>query len=100
MRIRVTPSARAELLETVVRLRDLDRSAAARFVDRVSKAIRAAADGEAETPELDSPWRSAQATDDHRLYLRDRTDALWLIAIWPEPSARGERLAQGEKVRR
>ena len=90
MGIRVTPSARAELLETVVRLRDRDRTAAARFVDRVSKAIRTAAEGNEETPELDSPWRSAQATDDHRLYLRDRTDGLWLIAIWPEPSARDD----------
>lgn len=90
MRIRVTPSARTELLETVVRLRERNREAAARFVDRVSRAVRATAEGHNETAELDSPWRSAQATDHHRLYLRDRTDGLWLIAVWPDPAVRGE----------
>ncbi len=90
MRIRVTPSARAELLETVVRLRDRDRRAAARFVDLVATSILEAADGDAEAPELESPWRSARATDDHRLYLRDRTDGLWLIAVWPDPAVRGD----------
>ena len=90
MRIRVTPSARAELLETVVRLRELDRKAAARFIDRVEDRIFAVAGGEDQAPELDSPWRSAQATDDHRLYLRDRTDGLWLIAVWPDPASRDD----------
>jgi len=90
VRIRVTPSARAELLETVVRLRDRDRADAEVFVDRVSDALLAAAEGRHETPELDAPWRSSQATSEHLLDLRDRTDGLWLIAVWPEPSARNE----------
>lgn len=90
MRIRVTPSARAELLETVVRLRVRDRAAAARFVDRVADGILAAAQGDDDAPEIASPWRCAQATDDHRLYLRDRTDGLWLIAVWPDPASRDD----------
>jgi hypothetical protein len=90
VRIRVTPSARAELLATVVGLRDRDRAAAARFVEDVAARIQAIADGDLQAPELSSPWRSSRATDDHRLYLRERTSGLWLIAVWPEPSLRNE----------
>jgi hypothetical protein len=90
VRIRVTPSARAELLATVVRLRDRNRAAAVRFVDRVEDSLRSIAEGDREAPELASPWRSSRATADHRLYLRERTGGLWLIAIWPEPSLRDE----------
>ena len=84
MTIRVTPSARAELLETVVRLRRRDRGSAARFVAEVEDRLRALAAGDEEAPELASPWRAAGATEGHRLYVRERKDALWLIAVWPE----------------
>jgi hypothetical protein len=84
MEIRVTPSARAELFETVVRLRRRNRAEARRFVDEVAaQLVRAVRDTDA-APELDSPWRSATASGGHRLYLRDRTDGVWLIAILPE----------------
>jgi hypothetical protein len=82
--IRVTPSARAELLETVVRLRQADRDEARRFVDRVEQRLRAIEATTEQPPELESPWRSAGAVEGHRLYLRERTDAMWLIAVWPE----------------
>jgi hypothetical protein len=85
MAIRVTPSARLELLETVVRLRQADRDEARRFVDRVGQRLRAIDDGTEQPPELASPWRSAGAVEGHRLYLRERKDATWLIAVWPEP---------------
>lgn len=90
MKIRVTPSARAELFETVVRLRNRDRAEAARFVEDVATQINKAAQGPETTAEMGSPWRSARATKGHRLYLRDRTDGVWLIAVWPDPDARVE----------
>ncbi len=90
MRVLVTPSARAELLETVVRVRNRDREEAFRFIDEVTDKINAVVDGVESGPELDSPWQSARATKDHRLYLRERRDAMWLIAVWPEQSVREE----------
>ncbi len=90
MRILVTPSARAELLETTVRIRQRDRREAARFIDQIAHKIEALVDGVEAGPELESPWRSARATEDHRLYLRERRDTMWLIAVWPDPTARGE----------
>ena len=92
MRVLVTPSARAELLETVVRIRERDRREAARFIDAVARNIGAVVDGVDAGRELDSPWKSARATDDHRLYIRERKDAMWLIAVWPDPAARGEKM--------
>ena len=85
MRFLVTPSARAELLETVVRLRQRDRDEAARFVEGVSDRLWALADGSEQAPELASPWRAAGSDDGHRLFVRERTDGMWLLAILPEP---------------
>jgi len=85
LRFLVTPSARAELLETVVRLRQRDRDEAARFVEGVSDRLWALADGSEQAPELASPWRAAGSDDGHRLFVRERTDGMWLLAILPEP---------------
>jgi hypothetical protein len=82
--VRVTPSARAELLETVVRLRQHDRDEAARFVAGVEDRLTALAAGDEDAAELGSPWSAARASGGHRLYVRERTDGLWLIAVWPE----------------
>jgi hypothetical protein len=82
---RVTPSARAELLSTVVRLRQRDRDEARRFVELVALRLRALADGSEQAPELGSPWRAAGSAEGHRLYLRERTDGMWLLAVLPEP---------------
>jgi len=87
--IRVTPSARDELLETVVRLRQRNREEAALFVERVEDRLMALAAGDETAAELDSPWHAADATEGHRLYVRERTDGLWLIAVWPEDAVRG-----------
>jgi hypothetical protein len=81
----VTSSARAELLETVVRLRRRDRDEATRFVSQVEDRLTAVAAGDEEALELASPWRAAGAAEGHRLYVRERKDALWLLAVWPEP---------------
>lgn len=85
MRFLVTPSARAELLETVVRLRQRDRAEAASFVDAVSDRLRALVDGSEQAPELTSAWRAAGSAEGHRLYVRERSDGMWLLAVLPEP---------------
>jgi len=85
LRFQVTPSARAELLETVVRLRQRDRDEARSFVEGVSDRLRALADGSEQAPELASPWRAAGSAEGHRLYVRERTDGMWLLAVLPEP---------------
>jgi len=87
VRIRVTPSARSELLETVVRLRGRDREAAARFVLELEDRLMEIADGFDDAPELGPVWRAAGATDGHRVYVRERGDTLWLLAVWPEGRA-------------
>ena len=84
MRFLVTPSARAELLETVVRLRQRDRDEARSFVRGVSDRLRALAEGIEHAPELASPWQAAGSPEGHRLYVRGRTDGMWLLAVLPE----------------
>jgi hypothetical protein len=81
----VTPSARAELLETVVRLRQRDRDEARSFVRGVSDRLRALAAGREQAPKLTSPWQAAGSAEGHRLYVRERTDGMWLLAVLPEP---------------
>jgi hypothetical protein len=84
VRIRVTPSARRELLETVVQLRGRDREEAARFVLELEDRLMAVADGIDDAPELGSVWHTAGAAEGHRVYVRERGDVLWLLAVWPE----------------
>ena len=86
--MRVTSSARAELLEVVARLQRCDPELAARFVLEVEDRLAAVDEEPDEARELASSWRSAGACHGHRLYLRERTDGLWLIAVWPEPGLR------------
>lgn len=88
MRIRVTPSAHRELMETLVRLRDRDREEAYRFVLALEDRLREVAEGTEAAPEMGPVWRSAGATGGHRLYVRERKDALWLLAVWPEEKGR------------
>jgi hypothetical protein len=86
--MRVTPSARTELLEAVARLQRSDPELAAQFVLDVEDRLNAILDGQEEAPELASPWRSAGSSHGHRLYLRERTSGWWLIAVWPEVGVR------------
>jgi hypothetical protein len=87
--VRVTPSARTDLLEAVARLRRRDPELAARFVLEVESRL-ADLTGALETvPELESTKHSATAAQGHRLYLRERTSGMWLIAVWPDRSVRG-----------
>jgi hypothetical protein len=83
----VTPSARAELLETVVRLRQRNRAEARRFIARLEERLMDVIDGSEPASEMASPWRAVGAAEGHRLYLRQRQDAMWLIAVWPEGAA-------------
>jgi hypothetical protein len=82
----VTPSARAELLEEVARLQRSDPELAAGFVLELEDRLTAVESGAEDSPEMGSPWRSVEAPRGHRFYLLERTDGLWLIAVWPDPS--------------
>lgn len=87
--VRVVPSARRDLLETVARLRRRDRELAARFVRDLEARLADLSDGLEAVPELDSTKHAATAAAGHRLYLRERTNGMWLIAVWPAAEARG-----------
>jgi hypothetical protein len=86
--VRVTPSARSDLLEAVARLRRRDPELAARFVLEVEDRLADLTTGLETVPELASPVHSATAAEGHRLYLRERTNGTWLIAVWPGPEFR------------
>lgn len=86
--MRVTPSARVELLEAVARLQRRDPEEAARFVLEVEDRLMESGGMMDEVPELLSPKHSATASSGHRLYLRERTDGVWLIAVWPDAGIR------------
>jgi hypothetical protein len=86
--VRVTPSARRDLLEAVARLRRRDPELAARFVLEVEERLADLGDDLDDVPELGSTVHSATATEGHRLYLRERTNGMWLIAVWPEADVR------------
>jgi len=83
--MRVTPSARRDLLDVVVRLKQRDRDSAVRFVAAVEDRLADPAGGLLDVPELGSPAHAATAAEGHRLYLRERSDGWWLIAVWPDP---------------
>lgn len=87
MRVRVTPSARRELLELVARIRDRDRDEAIRLVTELAERLDAVADGDDDASELGSVVHTAAATDGHRLYVRERRDTLWVLAVWPDARA-------------
>lgn len=86
--MKVTPSARTELLEAVVRLKRLDPDGAVRFVSEVEDRLFELDDVLDEVPELGSTKHSATATSGHRLFVRERTNGMWLIAVWPEAELR------------
>ncbi len=88
--MRVTPSARVDLLEAVARLRRRDPELAARFVLVVEDRLADLTEGLETAPELESARHSATATQGHRLYLRERTNGMWLIAVWPDGSVRND----------
>lgn len=89
MRVRVTPSARRELLELVARVRNRDRGQAVRLVAELADRLDAIADGDEIASELGSVVHTAAAADGHRLYVRERGDALWVLAVWPDTNSAG-----------
>lgn len=88
--MRVTPSARTDLLEAVARLQRRDPEQAARFVIELEDRLADLGDDLETVPELNSSRHSATATDGHRLYLSERTSGMWLITVWPEPELRDD----------
>ena len=88
--MRVTPSARKDLLEAVARLRRSDPERATRFVLEVEDRLTDLTEGLETAPELESAKHSATATEGHRLYLRERVSGMWLIAVWPDRGVRDD----------
>jgi predicted translin family RNA/ssDNA-binding protein len=86
--VRVTPSARKDLLEAVARLRRGDPERAERFVLEVEDRLTDLTESLETAPELESAKHSATAAEGHRLYLRERASGMWLIAVWPDRSVR------------
>jgi plasmid stabilization system protein ParE len=86
--VKVTPSARADLLEAVARLHRHDPETAARFVLEVEDRLTGLGDDVGTVPELESARHSATAAVGHRLFLRERTNGTWVIAVWPDPGVR------------
>ena len=86
--MRVTPSARSDLLEAVARLRERDPERAALFLLELEDRLADLGDDLDAVPELGSSRHSATASHGHRIYLRERTNGMWLIAVWPEPDLR------------
>ncbi len=87
--MKVTPSARTELLEAVARLQRRDPEEAAWFLLELEDRLADLAEGLDEVPELQSAKHSATASSGHRLFVRERTNGMWLIAVWPDPTIRG-----------
>ena len=88
--MRVTPSARRELLQAVARLQRREPEEAARFLLEVEDRLAEIGDDLEDVPELNSPRHSATASHGHRLYLRERTNGTWLIAVWPDVNLRSD----------
>lgn len=88
--MRVTPSARLDLLEAVARLRRKDPELATRFVLEVEDRLVGLSGGLETAPELGSAKHSATAAEGHRLYLRERSSGMWLVAVWPDRSVRDD----------
>ncbi len=86
MEVRFTPSARAQLLEEVVRLRDQDRGRAAALVDDVEDRLRAISLGVEDGRELDGVATAAAPSGpgEVRLFYRLRRDVCWVLAVLPE----------------
>ncbi len=87
--MKVTPSARTELLEAVARLKRFDPDEAVRFVFEVEDRLVELDEVLDEVPELGSTKHSATASSGHRLFVRERTNGMWLIAVWPDAELRG-----------
>ncbi|MGD8439480.1 MAG: hypothetical protein PVG53_03015 [Holophagae bacterium] len=86
--MRVTPGARRQLLDAVASLKRRDPERAALLVLEIGDRLADLTAGLEIAPELESVRHSATAAVGHRLYLRERTDGMWLIAIWPERELR------------
>jgi hypothetical protein len=76
-------------METLVRLRERDREEAYRFVVALEDRLREVAEGTETAPEMGPVWRAAGAAGGHRLYVRERGNTLWLLAVWPEEKGFG-----------
>jgi len=82
MRVRFTPSARVQLLESLVRLRDSDRDAALGFLHRAARALRELASGEESGAEMPSRRGLPYLSEHHRFLYRVKGKTVWVLAVW------------------
>ena len=82
--VRITASARDELLQLVASVRERDRAAAHALVGEIAERLEACRSESGAAAELGSTRVAASAVDGHRIYVRERGDTLWVLAVWPE----------------
>lgn len=79
MEIRLTASARSQLLALVAAERDRDRPRAALLVDRIESTLRRLA--EEPSAETESSTFETGSAEGHRILYRQRGSSLWVIAL-------------------
>ena len=85
MRVRFTPSARAQFLSALAYIRRDKPSAAIRFRDRTETVLRRLEDFPEsgriipESPEL--PYREVIVSP-YRFFYRIKDDVVWIVAVW------------------
>ncbi len=78
-----TPSARKQLLELVVRLRDRDRVRAVTLVDDLDRRLHLLRSGEEPGTESEVASQLNDAAGEVSLWYWHRAGALWVLAIGP-----------------
>lgn len=87
MQVRLTGSARTQLLDEVASLARRDRRGAAALVDSIEDVALELASGRTEGHEVDLGKAAFLSGDRHRLYYQVRGDILWIVALWRGPAA-------------
>jgi hypothetical protein len=81
MAVRFTLSARSQLMETLVRLRDADREAAFDFLDRTEMALDDLDDQESEGDDVPRRRTLPYLGEQHRFFYRRKGDTVWVLAV-------------------
>ena len=80
--IRFTSSARRQLLEAVVALREIDRARAVALIDAVEEKLEAVADSAEPIREVRLSSTKRCAESDFRLIYRIRDEVVWVVAVF------------------
>jgi plasmid stabilization system protein ParE len=85
--VRLTSTARDQLLAAVVLLREDDRAAAGRFVQRVAGALAELGRDPDAGVDVSSERSLTRDGDGFRFLYRVRGEVVWVLAVWPEDNA-------------